>query len=95
VLNQIVFDLPPEHPLSDSRPLKEFLGHTPPQVSLALSLTRMMKTINFSFSSNLGKEKFRCMCLTCFVAYQVAAGAMLGCLIAYTLHVLSLVTPPT
>jgi len=35
VLNQIVFELPPEHPLSDSRPLKEFLGHTPPQVWLA------------------------------------------------------------
>lgn len=52
VLNQIVFELPPEHPLSDSRPLKEFLGHTPP---------------------------------------QVAAGAMLGCLIAYTLHLLSLI----
>uniref|UniRef100_A9TH33 Phosphatidic acid phosphatase type 2/haloperoxidase domain-containing protein n=2 Tax=Physcomitrium patens TaxID=3218 RepID=A9TH33_PHYPA len=56
VLNQIVFELPPEHPLSDSRPLKEFLGHTPP---------------------------------------QVAAGAMLGCLIAYTLHLLSLVGPST
>jgi hypothetical protein len=56
VLNQIVFELPPEHPLSDSRPLREFLGHTPP---------------------------------------QVAAGAMLGCFIAYTLHLLSLVaTPP-
>jgi hypothetical protein len=33
VLNQIVFELPPEHPLADTRPLREFLGHTPPQVS--------------------------------------------------------------
>ncbi|XP_077227802.1 uncharacterized protein LOC143860848 [Tasmannia lanceolata] len=32
VLNQIVFELPEEHPLSDTRPLREVLGHTPPQV---------------------------------------------------------------
>ncbi|KAJ7530927.1 hypothetical protein O6H91_14G025200 [Diphasiastrum complanatum] len=32
VLNQIVFELPPEHPLADTRPLREPLGHTPPQV---------------------------------------------------------------
>ncbi|XP_065873088.1 uncharacterized protein [Euphorbia lathyris] len=32
VLNQIVYELPAEHPLSESRPLRELLGHTPPQV---------------------------------------------------------------
>ncbi|KAH7332452.1 hypothetical protein KP509_20G088100 [Ceratopteris richardii] len=32
VLNQIVIDLPPEHPLSESTPLGELLGHTPLQV---------------------------------------------------------------
>ncbi|XP_020088149.1 uncharacterized protein LOC109710114 [Ananas comosus] len=32
VLNQIVYELPAEHPLSDTRPLRELLGHTPPQV---------------------------------------------------------------
>lgn len=32
VLNQILYELPAEHPLSDSRPLRELLGHTPPQV---------------------------------------------------------------
>ncbi|CAN7127445.1 unnamed protein product [Brassica rapa subsp. narinosa] len=32
VLNQIVFELPAEHPLAESRPLRELLGHTPPQV---------------------------------------------------------------
>eukprot|EP00249_Psilotum_nudum_P010453 c22552_g1_i1 orf=1010-1543(-) len=32
LLNQIVFELPPEHPLSESRPLRELLGHTPQQV---------------------------------------------------------------
>ncbi|KAK1318095.1 hypothetical protein QJS10_CPB04g01757 [Acorus calamus] len=32
VLNQIVFELPETHPLADTRPLRELLGHTPPQV---------------------------------------------------------------
>ncbi|KAJ8758890.1 hypothetical protein K2173_002669 [Erythroxylum novogranatense] len=32
VLNQIVYELPSEHPLAESRPLRELLGHTPPQV---------------------------------------------------------------
>lgn len=34
VLNQIVYELPAEHPLAESRPLRELLGHTPPQVML-------------------------------------------------------------
>ena len=32
VLNQIVYELPAEHPLAESRPLRELLGHIPPQV---------------------------------------------------------------
>ncbi|CAL1413489.1 unnamed protein product [Linum trigynum] len=32
VLNQIVYELPAEHPLAESRPLRELLGHTPAQV---------------------------------------------------------------
>ncbi|OAY34369.1 uncharacterized membrane protein YuiD isoform X1 [Manihot esculenta] len=32
VLNQILYGLPAEHPLAESRPLRELLGHTPPQV---------------------------------------------------------------
>ncbi|KAL2455194.1 Acid phosphatase/vanadium-dependent haloperoxidase-related protein [Abeliophyllum distichum] len=32
VLNQIVCELPSEHPLAESRPLRELLGHTPTQV---------------------------------------------------------------
>ncbi|KAL3649865.1 hypothetical protein CASFOL_006268 [Castilleja foliolosa] len=32
VLNQIVCELPAEHPLALSRPLRELLGHTPTQV---------------------------------------------------------------
>ncbi|XP_050381563.1 uncharacterized protein LOC126798598 [Argentina anserina] len=32
LLNQIVCELPPEHPLSTVRPLRDSLGHTPVQV---------------------------------------------------------------
>ncbi|GMI87708.1 hypothetical protein like AT1G67600 [Hibiscus trionum] len=32
VLNQIICELPAEHPLAESRPLRERLGHTSPQV---------------------------------------------------------------
>ncbi|XP_038703159.1 uncharacterized membrane protein YuiD isoform X1 [Tripterygium wilfordii] len=32
LLNQIVCEFPPEHPLSSVRPLRELLGHTPLQV---------------------------------------------------------------
>ncbi|KAK0589719.1 hypothetical protein LWI29_017740 [Acer saccharum] len=32
LLNQIVCEFPPEHPLSNVRPLRELLGHTPVQV---------------------------------------------------------------
>lgn len=34
VLNQIVYELPAEHPLAETRPLRELLGHTPFQVYL-------------------------------------------------------------
>ncbi|CAL5403427.1 unnamed protein product [Camellia sinensis] len=33
LLNQIVCEFPPEHPLSNSRPLRDSLGHTPLQCS--------------------------------------------------------------
>ncbi|WCJ37527.1 Acid phosphatase/vanadium-dependent haloperoxidase-related protein [Euphorbia peplus] len=33
LLNQIVCEFPPEHPLSNVRPLRELLGHTPLQVT--------------------------------------------------------------
>jgi acid phosphatase family membrane protein YuiD len=35
LLNQIVCELPPEHPLSNVRPLRDSLGHTPLQVWFA------------------------------------------------------------
>jgi hypothetical protein len=34
VLNQIVLELPSAHPLADTRPLRELLGHTPPEVCI-------------------------------------------------------------
>ncbi|KAK1439812.1 hypothetical protein QVD17_05634 [Tagetes erecta] len=47
VLNQIVCEFPPEHPLSTSRPLRDSLGHTPLQViagaMLGLMVAFMMK----------------------------------------------------
>lgn len=42
VLNQIVFELPAEHPLADTRPLREPLGHTPPQVAAGAALGFVM-----------------------------------------------------
>lgn len=47
LLNQIVCEFPPEHPLSNMRPLRELLGHTP---------------------------------------LQVAAGAVLGCIVSYLMR---------
>ncbi|GJN27227.1 hypothetical protein PR202_gb15228 [Eleusine coracana subsp. coracana] len=32
VLNQIVYELPVDHPLAETKPLREILGHTVPQV---------------------------------------------------------------
>ena len=37
VLNQLIFELPPDHPVSDTRPLRDSLGHTPIQVGPAHS----------------------------------------------------------
>lgn len=34
LLNQIVCELPPEHPVANVRPLRDSLGHTPLQVQL-------------------------------------------------------------
>ncbi|XP_078166203.1 uncharacterized protein LOC144560844 [Carex rostrata] len=45
VLNQIVYELPTEHPLAETRPLKELLGHTPSQVLAGAVLGFMIATI--------------------------------------------------
>ncbi|CAA2991365.1 uncharacterized membrane -like [Olea europaea subsp. europaea] len=54
VLNQIVCELPSEHPLAESRPLRELLGHTPPQVVagalLGVGSATVMHLVNGSWS---------------------------------------------
>ncbi|XP_071706837.1 uncharacterized protein [Rutidosis leptorrhynchoides] len=50
VLNQIVYELPAEHPLAESRPLRELLGHTPPQVVAGGLLGTMTATIIYLMS---------------------------------------------
>ncbi|KAL0357795.1 UNVERIFIED_CONTAM: ATP-dependent DNA helicase Q-like 5 [Sesamum calycinum] len=45
VLNQILFELPAEHPLAESRPLRELLGHTPTQVVVGALLGLITATI--------------------------------------------------
>ncbi|KAJ0631335.1 hypothetical protein HanPI659440_Chr17g0668811 [Helianthus annuus] len=50
LLNQIVYELPPEHPLAESRPLRELLGHTPPQVAAGGLLGFVMAGLIHLFS---------------------------------------------
>ncbi|KAL7607303.1 uncharacterized protein LOC111906267 [Lactuca sativa] len=50
VLNQIVYELPAEHPLAESIPLRELLGHTPPQVIAGGLLGTMTATIIYLIS---------------------------------------------
>jgi len=38
VLNMIITELPPDHPVSDTRPLRDSLGHTPLQVGVGAML---------------------------------------------------------
>ncbi|CAA6660079.1 unnamed protein product [Spirodela intermedia] len=48
VLNQIVYELPPEHPLAETRPLRELLGHTPLQVIAGGLLGFLTATIAYT-----------------------------------------------
>jgi len=58
-LNQIVCELPSEHPLSETRPLRELLGHTPTQVCsdvlflCILLLLGKMKAMAYGYQVNL------------------------------------------
>ncbi|XP_052621666.1 uncharacterized protein LOC111883760 [Lactuca sativa] len=45
LLNQIVYALPIEHPLPDNRPLRELLGHNPPQVATGALLGFLTTTV--------------------------------------------------
>ncbi|KAI3744765.1 hypothetical protein L1987_57856 [Smallanthus sonchifolius] len=55
VLNQIVYGLPAEHPLAESRPLHELLGHTSPQVIAGGLLGIMTSTIIYLISDSGNK----------------------------------------
>ncbi|KAL3370760.1 hypothetical protein AABB24_007678 [Solanum stoloniferum] len=55
VLNQILYELPSEHPLADSRPLRELLGHTPPQV-VAGGLLGLMTATAIHFITGSGHQ---------------------------------------
>ncbi|CAI5506703.1 unnamed protein product [Closterium sp. Naga37s-1] len=49
VLNQIVYELPPDHPLAESRPLKEPIGHTQPQVVAGALLLCLILASSYCF----------------------------------------------
>ncbi|OWM75394.1 hypothetical protein CDL15_Pgr021558 [Punica granatum] len=58
LLNQIVCEFPPEHPLSSVRPLRELLGHTPLQQAFPhkLNIPAELSTINQALSAK-GRRK--------------------------------------
>ncbi|KAK3144428.1 hypothetical protein QOZ80_4AG0312920 [Eleusine coracana subsp. coracana] len=45
VLNQIVYELPVDHPLAETKPLREILGHTVPQVVAGCILGILMAVV--------------------------------------------------
>ncbi|RVW35423.1 putative membrane protein YuiD [Vitis vinifera] len=75
VLNQIVYELPAEHPLAESRPLRELLGHTPPQIPPIISGLVPYLMLNFRACYSLLVDVF----VAEFpILVQVIAGAVLG-----------------
>ena len=54
VLNMIITELPPDHPVSDTRPLRDTLGHTPLQVTGALCCIHWSAEIYHTIESPLG-----------------------------------------
>ncbi|XP_038685345.1 uncharacterized membrane protein YuiD-like isoform X2 [Tripterygium wilfordii] len=50
LLNQIVCELPPEHPVSNVRPLRDKLGHTPVQVGAGAVLGCIVAIVMRSWS---------------------------------------------
>ena len=49
VLNQLIVELPRDHPLTDSRPLRDTLGHTPIQVVVGAILGMSVAYVHFVF----------------------------------------------
>jgi hypothetical protein len=52
VLNMIITELPPDHPVSDTRPLRDSLGHTPLQASLSVCAVHHISTHPTDFLLN-------------------------------------------
>jgi len=48
VLNQLIVELPLDHPLTDSRPLRDSLGHTPVQVAVGALLGMVVGYAHFN-----------------------------------------------
>ncbi|KAL3821065.1 hypothetical protein ACJIZ3_006970 [Penstemon smallii] len=53
LLNQIVCELPPEHPVANVRPLRDSLGHTPFQVAagalLGVAVAVLLRSSTYSY----------------------------------------------
>jgi acid phosphatase family membrane protein YuiD len=48
VLNQMIMELPATHPASESRPLRNSLGHTPPEVGVGAIVGLVVGYIHYS-----------------------------------------------
>ena len=88
VLNMIITELPPDHPVSDTRPLRDTLGHTPLQASEApftMSPDILYPPCAFKFFGSVWSAAGAASALGCTL--QVAAGAVLGLLVGYVVGV--------
>lgn len=54
VLNQIICELPVEHPVRDTRPLRDSLGHTPVQVAAGGLLGAFVALVRHSAALHAG-----------------------------------------
>lgn len=54
VLNMIITELPPDHPVSDTRPLRDTLGHTPLQVGFKALSTHPSSALSFDRGAAAG-----------------------------------------
>ena len=48
VLNQMIMELPATHPASESRPLRNSLGHTPPEVGVGAIVGLVVGYLHYS-----------------------------------------------
>jgi acid phosphatase family membrane protein YuiD len=55
VLNQIICELPPSHPVADTRPLRDSLGHTPVQVVAGGLLGALVALVRASMLVHSGR----------------------------------------